>query len=110
MKLIRRTCVEQVLLRMNVLHSKTEGCNHVKGTSNIGELGVSIQIKWQNCKIESYTGNEPNTNLWLCIFGDTVNDPIVKRAIMKEPVSALVNQVHKQMYALSHSYTDINHL
>ena len=55
------------------------------------ELCVPIHVKWQNCKIDSFTPEKSQYEA-LCIYihGDhmfTVDDPIVRRAIAREQTS-----------------------
>ena len=55
------------------------------------DIGVPIHIKWQNCKIESYTP-EKSQYAALCIYihGDhmfTVENETIRRAIAREQIS-----------------------
>jgi hypothetical protein len=55
------------------------------------ELCVPIHIKWQNCKIDSFTPERSNYEaLCIYIYGDhmfTVDDPTIRRAITREQTS-----------------------
>ena len=55
------------------------------------ELGVPIHVKWQNCKIESFTPEKSDyENLCIYIYGDhmyTVDDPTIKRAIARGQIT-----------------------
>ena len=55
------------------------------------DIGVPIHIKWQNCKIESYTPEKSQYEA-LCIYihGDhmfTVENETIRRAIAREQIS-----------------------